>query len=371
MPLPGARQPRHESPWRWLLLALAVAIILGPYEAFDAPAATQSALRGRFGGPASVDANSSATDAAMYADFSLRFQLLYTAYSLPNTVLPAAGGVLVDVVGVRTVLLASSVVALVGQTIVTAGLFAGDWATMWAGRAVFGVGTEALCVAQRILLSRFFRAELALAMGLTLAFGRFGSVMCDLIGARYDAPRVLSAYCVSSLCCVLSFAATVAAVALDRSFDDDGNGVTDAVGSGGGTITLPRWLLRWRGGRSADASEVAAKEEVVVDWAADVDGGDGGSDDNEDESARLLTAALEHDATVVAARANTYSLTAGRAHSRGRAPSAALESATSAATDPLAVSGGSSSGSCCGEQLLLLAIDSTPATDGPLHRTGS
>ena len=40
---------------------------------------------------------------------------------------------------------------------------------------MFGAGTESLCVAQRILVARWFLGkEIALSMGVILSFGRFG-----------------------------------------------------------------------------------------------------------------------------------------------------------------------------------------------------
>ena len=53
-----------------------------------------------------------------------------------------------------------------------------SWPLLWTGRAIFGAGTESLCVALRILVARwFFGKEIALAMGVLLSFGQFGWVL--------------------------------------------------------------------------------------------------------------------------------------------------------------------------------------------------
>lgn len=123
---------------------------------------------------------------------------LQRAYSLPNTVLPLFAGVLTDRVGYRPMTVATTFLALCGSLVVLWGVavkvrlqcnmpmrhcrpsvvilsilvvmhlfrcfFAAcacavplqSWPLMWAGRAVYGVGTESMCVAQRTLVSNWF-----------------------------------------------------------------------------------------------------------------------------------------------------------------------------------------------------------------------
>ena len=95
-----------------------------------------------------------------------------------------------------------------------------SWALIWAGRGVFGVGTESLCVAQRILIARWFVGrEIALAMGIILAFGRFGSVVNDNVSALYGPEQVLTAYWVGAGFCLLSVLASTAVAAVDAAQD--------------------------------------------------------------------------------------------------------------------------------------------------------
>ena len=95
-----------------------------------------------------------------------------------------------------------------------------SWMTMWAGRAIFGIGTEALCVACRILIARWFMGrEMALSMGVILAFGRFGSVINDNISALYDGQHVVGAWCIGALICTFSVLASLVAVWIDRDHE--------------------------------------------------------------------------------------------------------------------------------------------------------
>ena len=62
-------------------------------------------------------------------------------------------------------IVATALLALVGQLLVTGGVWGRNWWGMWVGRALFGVGTESLTVVNRVFIARWFVGkELALAM---------------------------------------------------------------------------------------------------------------------------------------------------------------------------------------------------------------
>jgi hypothetical protein len=85
---PGSRK-------RWLVLFLATVAIFGPYYVFDNPAGTQQTLKEQFNIPLKVNSSTPASVNATVAQFNLNFNLLYSLYSLPNTVsvpLPGAPG---------------------------------------------------------------------------------------------------------------------------------------------------------------------------------------------------------------------------------------------------------------------------------------
>jgi len=67
--------------WRWVALALSCLVLLGPYAAFDNPAASNPQLRELM-----QDKGLSPS-----TTFDETYALLYTVYSIPNTVLPLLG----------------------------------------------------------------------------------------------------------------------------------------------------------------------------------------------------------------------------------------------------------------------------------------
>jgi hypothetical protein len=64
----------------------------GPYYAFDVPAGTEMALRQYFNTPAMVNENSTAADNQTFSEFNVKYQLLYSLYSIPNCVRGALWG---------------------------------------------------------------------------------------------------------------------------------------------------------------------------------------------------------------------------------------------------------------------------------------
>jgi MFS family permease len=211
---------RNQSPLRWLVLFFGGLIILGPYYCFDNPAGTQNALKQYFGLPVALSNNATASQRAADAEFNDNYQMLYSVYSFPNTVLPLLGGYLVDVVGVHAMVSSCILLSLAGQMVVVVGVNLQSWPLMWAGRAIFGVGTESLCVAQRILVSNWFVGrELAVANGAILALGRIGSTFNDNVSALYSAQHVLGAYCMGATICLVSVVCTLISVGIDRWFD--------------------------------------------------------------------------------------------------------------------------------------------------------
>ncbi len=114
---------RSASRLRWAMLGLGVVILLGPFVAFDNAAGTQLAMRTYFNTPESIGENSTATETAAFAGFNRDFSTLYSAYSLPNVVMPLFGGVLTDRLGYRVMNIATTALALAGALIVMWGAF--------------------------------------------------------------------------------------------------------------------------------------------------------------------------------------------------------------------------------------------------------
>jgi len=224
---------KGSSPLRWLVLLLALVLAWGPYYAYDNPAATQLALRDSFGVPDVLDAGSTLAQNETFAEFNTKFSLLYSVYSIPNTVWPMFAGALVDRFGVNPSNLAATTTALAGVVIVTGGIASHDWSITFAGRALFGLGTELMCISARMLVADWFlvseisgsqqqlkaKGQAAFAMGFLLANGRLASVANDAISGLFDGPHVVIAYYISCGFSVLAVLAAICAWILDRSYE--------------------------------------------------------------------------------------------------------------------------------------------------------
>mmetsp|Transcript_82867 Transcript_82867/g.115115 ORF Transcript_82867/g.115115 Transcript_82867/m.115115 type:complete len:316 (-) Transcript_82867:10-957(-) len=124
-----------------------------------------------------------------YGVSEFQYSLLYSVYSLPNTVLPFFGGVLVDrILGVKFGGLLFSGLCFCGQVVWALGGFFPDAFGYWVavlGRFIFGLGGESLSVTQSAYIAKWFdnvnNPKMALAFGITLAFSRIGSAINFII----------------------------------------------------------------------------------------------------------------------------------------------------------------------------------------------
>eukprot|EP00753_Platysulcus_tardus_P008382 PLAT15939.1.p1 GENE.PLAT15939.1~~PLAT15939.1.p1 ORF type:complete len:489 (+),score=248.38 PLAT15939.1:562-2028(+) len=207
---------RSQLPERWLVLILACFILVGSYYSYDNPAATVDLMKQYF----NVSLNTvSPTEAQKHKQdlFDLNFNLLYSLYSIPNVVLPFFGGYFVDKLGVRMMLIVFTTPVTLGQAVVALGLQMKSWYVMWAGRTLFGLGAESLSVGISTLTAQWFIGkELAMAMGLTLALARLGSVVNDYISSLFPVDRVYFAFWVGFAICVLSSVCSWIVACIDR-----------------------------------------------------------------------------------------------------------------------------------------------------------
>ncbi len=99
---------------------------------------------------------------------------LYSAYSLAAIFIVFFGGMLIDRLGPRKASLLFSALVTLGAVIVW--LASSTW-MLFAGRLVFGAGSESLVVAQSAIIARWFKGkELALAFGISLTISRLGTL---------------------------------------------------------------------------------------------------------------------------------------------------------------------------------------------------
>lgn len=85
------------------------------------------------------------------------FNLLYALYAFPNVIIPLLGGILIDKIGARIVLIISAMFCVLGHLIFGFGGYRNVFGIMLVGRAVFGIGGEVLHAAQNTLISTWFK----------------------------------------------------------------------------------------------------------------------------------------------------------------------------------------------------------------------
>ena len=190
----------HPSrrPYRFTILMFISLLVLGSYFAYD-----------------SIGALAPTLIADLHLDRST-IGNLYTAYSVAAIVIVFFGGMLYDKLGPRRASLLFCLLVLVGATIVAAAH--SRW-ELFAGRLIFGAGSESLIVVQSAIISRWFKGkEMALAFGIALTISRVGTLFSfnteELIAHYYGSYRTAlwaaAGFCLFSVLCNLIY------VAMDR-----------------------------------------------------------------------------------------------------------------------------------------------------------
>jgi MFS family permease len=99
---------------------------------------------------------------------------MYTVYSIAAILSVFVGGILIDKIGTRAASFIFATLVAVGAAIVA---FAPNIYVLYAGRFIFGAGSESLVVAQSAILARWFKGkELALSFGIALTISRLGTL---------------------------------------------------------------------------------------------------------------------------------------------------------------------------------------------------
>eukprot|EP00929_Paragymnodinium_shiwhaense_P062429 TRINITY_DN31165_c0_g2_i3.p1 TRINITY_DN31165_c0_g2~~TRINITY_DN31165_c0_g2_i3.p1 ORF type:complete len:196 (+),score=26.77 TRINITY_DN31165_c0_g2_i3:99-686(+) len=153
-PAAAARSVAPQSPQslvaRWPVLLLTCAGLFGQFYAFDNPSALNEQLK------AQMAAASPQMSDEMYSYY---FNVLYSAYSVPNVILPLIMGVAVDKCGCRLLICGLGFFVLLGHIVFAMGVERRSWSAMILGRFLFGVGGESMQVAQNCLLFRWFSGK--------------------------------------------------------------------------------------------------------------------------------------------------------------------------------------------------------------------
>jgi len=152
---PGLLDPTSTF-YRWSIMIAAGLMLFGSYFAYGSVSAISQLLINQAG----------------YTQTQVG--MMDSLYSWPNvlgTVLIA--GFLIDRFGTRVMSFVLSGFIVLGAVIVAA---APSFTVLLVGRAILGIGSEAMIVCQSVILAKWFKGkELALAFGLALTFMRLGT----------------------------------------------------------------------------------------------------------------------------------------------------------------------------------------------------
>ena len=141
---------------------------------------------------------------------------LYTAYSIAAIFIVFFGGMLIDKLGTRRASLLFATLVAAGALVVA--MAQNDW-QLFAGRLVFGAGSESLVVAQSAILAKWFKGkELALSFGVSLTISRLGTLFSfnteELIASYFGDYRY--ALWAAFILCVVSIVANLGYFAMDK-----------------------------------------------------------------------------------------------------------------------------------------------------------
>lgn len=155
----GARSVTPRLAVQALMFAAAAIVMLGNYYGYDSigPVAEQLSRELHFS--------------------DTQIGTLNAIYSLPNVFLVVIGGVLVDRLTARRLVVATTAICLVGAAVTAMGA---QFPVMALGRLLYGIGSETLVVAVLVALAQWFAGRyLALLMAMNLSLARLGSYLAD------------------------------------------------------------------------------------------------------------------------------------------------------------------------------------------------
>ncbi|HWZ64713.1 MAG TPA: MFS transporter [Steroidobacteraceae bacterium] len=155
----GARSATPSFAVQTLMFAASAIVMLGNYYGYDSigPVAEQLSRELHFS--------------------DTQIGTLNAIYSLPNIFLVLIGGILVDRLSARRMVVATTAVCLVGAAVTALGT---QFPVMAVGRLLFGIGSETLVVAVLVALAQWFDGRyLALLMAMNLSLARLGSYLAD------------------------------------------------------------------------------------------------------------------------------------------------------------------------------------------------
>jgi len=181
-----------SRPYRFIILGFAALMAFGSYFAYDSVGAIEDTL------------------IQVFHTNRAAIGTMYTMYSVAAVFAVLAGGFLIDRVGVRRASLLFSSFVVAGAALVA---WAPSLPVLYAGRVIFGMGSETMIVAQSAITARWFTGkELAMAFGITLTIARLGTLFSfnteQLLATRFGwrgALWIAAGLCLASLICNLIY----------------------------------------------------------------------------------------------------------------------------------------------------------------------
>ena len=207
--LPYECQPEYlnktfKKKQRWLMLVLCCSFVIGNYYCYDNPSTLEMPLEEKL--------KISAT----------QYGFLYTAYAIPNCILPLVGGLLFDKIGTRNGLIMFTIILVAGQGIFMWGGYENSYTIMLVGRVIFGIGCESMYVGQSAIVSSWFiNYELPLAISMISCIPLLGSQLNGIVTPRVynNTEDFGSTFLIGFYFCLGNFALVCFIYCLDRAAD--------------------------------------------------------------------------------------------------------------------------------------------------------
>ena len=148
--------------FRWIVLMIICFSMFSYSYCYDNPVALQSQLQSR------------------YNLSNIEYNLLYSAYTFPNMILPFFSGIFADIFSADLMIIIFFLFIVIGQGIFIIGCGISIYYIMFIGRFLFGIGAESFSLVITPLIYEYFKnKELSFALGLLLSLSRLGSSTND------------------------------------------------------------------------------------------------------------------------------------------------------------------------------------------------
>ena len=202
--LEEAKPSIRASNIRWLVLALACFSCFGDYFAVDLGQSLQTYVERNLG----------------LEDF--QYNLIFSIFSIPNIVIPCAGGVIISTLGLRLSYNLFSILIILGMGITTVGAARSDFVLMLFGRFIFALGGDTIIITKSALIAKWFIGkELSFALGVGLSVARLGSSFSSFLAPRMYiwTGELYMPYLVGTFLCIASWIAVLVLNVYDKRAD--------------------------------------------------------------------------------------------------------------------------------------------------------